>query len=115
MTTRREFMAASAAAAAPLVLGRPAAAHPGHAPKEVLVVNTQDASVSRVDLGTMKELKRYPVGPRPYGIAVTADGKTVAVGVEDEECVKFFSLPDWKLKGTTKVGKMFNDHIVLTQ
>jgi YVTN family beta-propeller protein len=85
------------------------------APKQVFVVNTQDASVSLVDLVTMKELKRYPVGNRPYGIAVTQDGKTVAVGVEDEECVKFFSLPDFKLKGKTPIGKMFNDHIVLTQ
>src|SRR5262249_41893606 len=69
---------------------------PSTSPRQVLVVNTQDASVSLVDLPTMKELKRYPVGPRPYGIAVSKDGKTVAVGVEDEEKVKFFSLPDFK-------------------
>lgn len=71
--------------------------------------------MSLVDLSSMKEEKRHPVGARPYGIAVSKDAKTVAVGVEDEECVKFFSLPDFKLKGQTKVGKMFNDHIVLTQ
>ncbi len=85
------------------------------APKQVLVVNTQDAAVSLVDLTSMKEVSRHPVGPRPYGIAVSKDGKTVAVGVEDEECVKFFSLPEFKLKGKTPIGKMFNDHIVLTQ
>jgi YVTN family beta-propeller protein len=115
MTTRREFLATSAAAAVPLVLcgSRTSAAAP--TPKEVFVVNTQDASVSRVDLGSMKELKRHKVGPRPYGIAVTGDGKTAALGVEDEECVKFFSLPDFKEVGKTKIGKMFNDHIVLTQ
>src|SRR5437867_122440 len=62
------------------------------APKQVFVVNTGDASVSLVDLAGMKEVQRYPVGPRPYGIAVSQDGKTVAVGIEDEECVKFFSL-----------------------
>ncbi len=84
-------------------------------PSKVLVVNTQDASVSVVDLATMKEVSRPPVGPRPYGIAVSRDGRIVAVGVEDEECVKFFSLPDFKLKGKTPIGKMFNDHIVLTQ
>lgn len=84
-------------------------------PQKVLVVNTQDASVSLVDLTTMKEVSRHPVGPRPYGIAVSRDGQTVAVGVEDEECVKFFSLPDFKLKGRTKIGKMFNNHIILTQ
>src|SRR5262249_4689113 len=116
MTTRREFLAASAAAAVPLVLGAPgASAADAPSPNEALVVNTQDASVSRVDLGTIKEVKRYPVGPRPYGIAITADGKTAAVGVEDEECVKFYALPDFKEVGRTKIGKMFNDHIVLTQ
>ena len=46
---------------------------------EVLVVNTQGASVSRVDLAGMKEVGRFQVGERPYGIAVTPDGKTVAV------------------------------------
>jgi YVTN family beta-propeller protein len=91
------------------------AADTAGAPKQVFVVNTQDASVSLVDLATMQELKRHKVGDRPYGIAVSQDGKTVAVGVEDEECVKFFSLPEFKEKGRTKIGKMFNDHIVLTQ
>lgn len=85
------------------------------APLRVLVVNTQDASVSLVDLETMKEVKRFPVGPRPYGIAVTRDGETVAVGVEDEEQVKFFSFPDFTPKGSVPIGRMFNDHIVLSQ
>jgi hypothetical protein len=101
-----------------LALGLPARTaekEAGESPAQVFVVNTQDASVSLVDLKDMKQVKRYPVGPRPYGIAVTRDGKTVAVGVEDEECVKFFSLPDFKPKGKTPIGKMFNDHIVLTQ
>lgn len=84
-------------------------------PKQVFVVNTGDGTVSLVDLGIMKEVEKYKVGPRPYGIAVSQDGKSVAVGIEDEECVKFFSLPDFKLKGETKIGKMFNDHIVLTK
>ncbi len=84
-------------------------------PKQVLVVNTGDASVSLVDLAPLKEVKRFPVGPRPYGIAASRDGKTVAVGVEDEECVKFFSFPDFELKAKVPIGKMFNDHIVLTK
>jgi YVTN family beta-propeller protein len=84
-------------------------------PRQVLVVNTQDASVSLVDLASMREVKRHPVGPRPYGIAVAQDGKSVAVGVEDEEQVKFFSLPDFTPIGAVRIGKMFNDHIVLSQ
>ena len=79
------------------------------------MVNTQDASVSRVDLAAMKEVGRFPVGARPYGIAVTNDGKTVAVGVEDEEKVKFFDARDFKLRGETPIGPMYNDHIILTQ
>ncbi|MCI0461660.1 MAG: hypothetical protein L0Z62_32315 [Gemmataceae bacterium] len=85
------------------------------APRQVYVVNTQDASVSLVDLGSLKEVARHKVGPRPYGIAVSRDGKTVAVGVEDEEKVKFFDAYNFKLKGECPIGKMFNDHIVLTQ
>jgi len=84
-------------------------------PKQVFVVNNGDASVSLVDLDDMKEVKRWKVGPRPYGIVVSQDGKTVAVGVEDEEKVKFYSLPDFKPKGEVKIGKMFNDHMVLTK
>lgn len=84
------------------------------APRQVFVVNTQDASVSLVDLETMKEIKRFTVGPRPYGVVVTKDGKTVAVGVEDEEKVKFFDTATLALKGEVRIGKMFNDHIVLS-
>ncbi|MCI0333258.1 MAG: hypothetical protein L0228_08555 [Planctomycetes bacterium] len=84
-------------------------------PRRVLVVNTQDASVSLVDLDKMEEVKRYQVGPRPYGIAVSRDGKTVAVGVEGEEKVKFFSWPDFQPIGEVPIGPMHNDHIILTQ
>jgi len=84
-------------------------------PKSVLVVNTLDASVSLVDLDTMEEVERYPVGAKPYGIAISRDGETVAVGVEEEEKVKFFSLPDFQPKGEVHIGPMHNDHIVLTQ
>ena len=112
MTTRREFLAATAL---PLVLGASESRAAAAPPKEVFVVNTLDASVSRVALDTLKEVKRYPVGQRPYGIAVTADGKTVAIGVEDEESVKFFDAGTFEPKGVVKIGKMFNDHIVLTQ
>jgi len=87
----------------------------GGSPKQVFVVNTGEGSVSRVDLATMKEVSRHPVGPHPYGIAVMKDGKSVAVGVEDEECVKFFSLPSFELQDKVPIGKMFNDHIILSQ
>lgn len=86
----------------------------GSAPRQVFVVNTQDASVSLVDIASMKEVRRIPVGPRPYGVVVSRDGRRVAVGVEDEEKVKFYDTADFKLLGETRIGKMFNDHIVLS-
>jgi DNA-binding beta-propeller fold protein YncE len=84
------------------------------APREVLVVNTQSASVSRVDLVRMTEVARTPVGERPYGIAVTRDGKTVAIGVEGEEKVKFFAVDGFVPIGEVRIGPMHNDHIVLS-
>ena len=70
--------------------------------------------MSLVDLTTMKELQRFPVGPSPYGIAVSRDAKTVAVGIEDEGKVKFFDATDFTLKGEVPIGKMHHDHILLT-
>jgi DNA-binding beta-propeller fold protein YncE len=93
---------------------RPQANSPSASPSQVFVVNTQDASVSLVDLKAMKETQRFQVGPRPYGVAVSRDGKTVAVGVEDEERVKFYDTTDFKLKGETRIGRMFNDHMTLS-
>ncbi len=105
---------AEAPAAAPVPAG--AATAPGaSAPRAAYVVNTQDGSVSLVDLETMKEARRFPVGPRPYGFAVSLDGKTVAVGVEDEESVKLFDARDFALRGAGKSGKMCNDHGILSR
>jgi YVTN family beta-propeller protein len=84
------------------------------APSSALVVNTQSGSVSRIDLATMKEVREFAVGERPYGIAVTRDGKTVAVGVEGEEKVKFFAAEDFAPLGEVRIGAMGSDHIVLT-
>ena len=91
-----------------------AAASEERPPREVLVVNTQDGSVSRVDLTAMKEVGRFPVGERPYGIAVTRDGKTVAVGVEGEEKVRFFATDGFAPAGEVRIGPMYNDHITLS-
>lgn len=80
---------------------------------QVLVVNTGSNSLSLVDLSGMKEIRQMPVGSKPYGIALSRDGKTVAVGVEGEETVKFFGLPNFIAKGETHIGPMKNDHITL--
>jgi DNA-binding beta-propeller fold protein YncE len=117
MKTQRRFLIALA-----LLIGvrsimlpaRPQANSPSAPPAQVFVVNTQDASVSLVDLKRMKEVRRFQVGPRPYGVAVSLDGETIAVGVEDEEKVKFYNTTDFKLKGETRIGRMYNDHMTLT-
>ena len=46
-------------------------------PAQVFVVNTGDGTVSVVDIPTMKTAQTHNVGPRPYRIAITKDGKTV--------------------------------------
>ena len=81
----------------------------------VYVANTQGNSVSVVDISAMKEIKQFKVGLEPYGIALSKDGKTVAVGVEGEGKVKFFDTTGYKLKGEVSIDKMFHDHIILTQ
>ncbi len=83
-------------------------------PTRVLVVNTQDASVSLVDLVAMKEIKRIPVGKNPYGVAVSRDQNIFVIGVEGEEGVRFFDTSSFKPMGFIKIGKMKNDHISLT-
>ena len=62
-------------------------------PSRVFVVNTQDASVSLVDLKAMKEIRRFTVGQGLYGIAVRPDGKTVAVGVETDNYFRVLQDP----------------------
>jgi YVTN family beta-propeller protein len=89
-----------------VIRGRAQAVASDAAPTHVFVVNTQDASVSLVELATLKEVKRFTVGPRPYGVAVSRDGKTVAVSVEDEEKIKFYDTADFKLKGEVRNGKL---------
>ncbi len=84
------------------------------APEQVLVVNTGDDSVSLVDLATLRQRKRFAVGSSPYGVAVTRDGRSVAVGVEGEEKVKFFDLNDFSLEAEVPIGPMHHDHIVLS-
>ena len=83
-------------------------------PSGVYVVNTKGASVSLVDLRNAKQIKQIPVGEKPYGIAVAEGGDTLIVGVEGEERVKFLDTKTFKVKGETKIGKMHNDHIVLS-
>lgn len=83
-------------------------------PNRVFVVNTGDETVSLVDLKAMKEIKRIKVGANPYGVAVSPDGKRVAIGVEGEGKVKFYDTTEFKQLAEVRIGEMHHDHIVLT-
>lgn len=83
-------------------------------PQKVFVVNTQDSTVSLIDIAGKKELSRFKVGAKPYGIAVTQDQKIVAVGVEGEMKIKFYDTKTFALKAETPIGRMHNDHITLS-
>ena len=54
----------------------PAAAATGLA----FIVNSAGASISVVDMATLKELRRIPVLREPHHVALTPDGKTLLVG-----------------------------------
>jgi YVTN family beta-propeller protein len=79
-----------------------------------------------VDFATHKEIKRIknpdlPPGKQPYlvggseshGMAVTADGKTLVVNSRLNSSIYFYSLPDFKVLGSTEVGRS-PDWVTLT-
>lgn len=83
-------------------------------PQKVFVVNTQDSSVSLIDIEGKKEMYRFKVGAKPYGVSVSQDSKIVAVGVEGEMKMKFYDTQTFMLKGEASIGLMHNDHITLS-
>jgi len=79
-----------------------------------------------VDFATQKEIKRIknpdlPPGKAPFlvggseshGMAVTADGKTLVVNSRLNTAIYFYSLPDFKVLGSTEVGRS-PDWVTLT-
>jgi YVTN family beta-propeller protein len=86
---------------------------PDKIPSKIFVVNRMDSSVSLVDFAAMKELKRFYVGPLPYFVALSGDGKTLAVTVEGEEKIKFYDTKSLAQKGEMYFGKMYADHLIL--
>jgi YVTN family beta-propeller protein len=55
----------------------PAAAH---ASGIAFVINSNDASISEIDVTTQKEIRRIPVLREPHHMALTPDGKSLLVG-----------------------------------
>ncbi len=60
----------------PLATGTPPAAAAGLA----FIVNSAGASISVVDMASLKELRRIPVLREPHHVALTPDGKYLLVG-----------------------------------
>jgi len=79
---------------------------------KIFVVNTADSSISLVDLNTMKEVRRIPVGVRPYFVALSGDGKTLAVTVEGEDKIRFFDTRNFQPISEFHFGKMNADHLM---
>lgn len=82
-------------------------------PTKLFVVNVADSSVSLVDISTLKELKRFKVGPLPYFVALSGDNKVLAVSVEGEEKVKFYDAQTLQQKAEVHIGPMNSDHMVM--
>ena len=90
MSRIRRRTAAAALAAGLLPLAAPrlfAAPSPAPQPAAVppfkplaFVVNSAGASISVVDMASLKELRRIPVLREPHHVALTPDGKTLLVG-----------------------------------
>ncbi len=76
------------AIAAGLVPARPAAAEP-----LAFVLNSADASISEVDVGTGRELRRVPVAREAHHMALTPDGRSLVVGDTTGNAL-FFLDPD---------------------
>ncbi len=98
-----------------VVLGLNPRVQANDSPRFVFVVNTGEETVSLVDLAAMKEVKQIKVGASPYGVAVSPDGKRIAIGVEGEGKVKFFDTTKFEQLAEVKIGDMHHDHIILTK
>ncbi len=63
------------AAALAVLLASPARAEP-----LAFVMNSADASISEIDIGTHREVRRVPVLREPHHMALTPDGRSLVVG-----------------------------------
>jgi YVTN family beta-propeller protein len=73
-------------------------------------------SISVIDIPSMKELKRLPLGDyrAPHGIVVAADGKTLLATCEKNQTVIELSIPTEKITRTFRTGQEVTHMIVLT-
>ena len=58
------------------------------------VTNERDNTISVVDLDQMKTVKTVPVGQRPRGITMTADGSTILVCASDDDTIQIIDAAD---------------------
>ena len=68
------------------------------------VTNERDNSISVVDLDQMKTVKTVPVGQRPRGITMTADGSTILVCASDDDTIQMIDVATLRIIGDLPSG-----------
>src|SRR5437764_15369671 len=78
--------------------------------RKLYIINTAGDDVTVADIATNKVLGRIEVGPRPHGIAASADGKLLLVTVEGGKGELV-----WIDPATAKVGRRMRPGSAPTQ
>lgn len=94
----------------PVLLALALAATPAVAAPLLLVGNKGEDSLSLVDLGTGRELRRLETGRAPHEIALSPDGKTAAVVAYGGTSIDLFDLPRREKIGTVELGANARPH-----
>ena len=68
------------------------------------VTNERDNTISVVDLDQMRTVKTVPVGQRPRGITMTADGNTILVCASDDDTIQIIDTQDAARHRRSAVG-----------
>src|ERR1700760_531009 len=68
------------------------------------VTNERDNTISVVDLDQMKTVRTVPVGQRPRGILMTADGSQILVCASDDDTIQIIDPRTMRVTGTLPSG-----------
>ena len=68
------------------------------------VTNERDNTMSVVDLDQMKTVKTVPVGQRPRGITMTADGSEILVCASDDDTIQIIDTKTLRIVGDLPSG-----------
>src|SRR5512134_2013332 len=74
------------------------------AAETIYVSNEQDSSISVIDGGTLAVVETIPVGRRPRGIGLSADGARLYVAVGDDNRIDVVDVASRKVTGSLPSG-----------